>query len=293
MSAYKLIDAERASFPVSVLCKVLSVSRSGYYAWRDRPPSKRSREDAALTNKIHEIHKRSRQTYGSPRVHAELRSIGVRCGRKRVARLMRKEGLTGCIRGRRKKRTTRRSEHAVPAEDLVRRDFTATMPNRLWTADITYVDTEEGFLYLAFVLDAYSRRLVGWAMESHLRTELVVDALQMAVWRRKPAPGLIHHSDQGVQYTSLSFSKRLKEVGIIPSMGRVGSALDNAISESFVATLKAELVSRSRFPSREAAKTAIFEYLESFYNRTRIHSSLGYKSPVAFEEGRMREASVA
>lgn len=206
---------------------------------------------------------------------------------------MRKEGLRGCIRGRRK-RTTRRSEHAaVPAEDLVRRDFTAAMPNRLWTADITYVDTEEGFLYLAFVLDAYSRRLVGWAMESHLRTELVVDALQMAVWRRKPAPGLIHHSDQGVQYTSLSFGKRLEEVGIVPSLGHVGSALDNAISESFVATLKAELVSRSRFPSREAARTAIFEYLESFYNRTRIHSSLGYKSPVDFEEGRMREASAA
>jgi putative transposase len=271
---------------------VLSVSRSGYYAWRDRPPSKRSREDATLTDKIHEIHKRSRETYGSPRVHAELRSIGIRCGRKRVARLMRKEGISGCTRGRRK-RTTRRSEHAVPAEDLVRRDFTAAMPNRLWTADITYVDTEEGFLYLAFVLDAYSRRLVGWAMESHLRTELVVDALQMAVWRRKPAPGLIHHSDQGVQYTSLSFGKRLEEVGIVPSMGRIGSALDNAISESFVATLKAELVSWSRFPSREAAKTAIFEYLESFYNRTRIHSSLGYKSPVDFEEGRMREASAA
>jgi putative transposase len=290
MSAYKLIDAEKASFPVAVLCKVLSVSRSGYYAWRDRPPSKRSREDATLTDKIHEIHKRSRETYGSPRVHAELRAIGVRCGRKRVARLMRKEGRRGCIRGR-SKRTTRRSEHAAPAEDLVRRDFAAAMPNRLWTADITYVDTEEGFLYPAFVLDACSRRLVGWAMESHLRTELVVDALQMAVWRRKPAPGLIHHSDQGVQYTSLSFGKRLEEAGIVPSMGRVGSALDNAISESFVATLKAELVSRLRFPSREAAKTAIFEYLEGFYNRRRIHSSLGYKSPVDFEEVRMREAS--
>lgn len=292
MKLFKLIDAERAIYPVSVLCRVLKVSRSGYYGWKDRPPPRRAQEDAVLTEKIREIHERSRETYGSPRVHAELRSIGVRCSRKRVARLMREEGLAGCIRGRRK-HTTRRDEHAVPAEDLVRRDFTAAMPNRLWTADITYVDTEEGFLYLAFVLDAYSRRLVGWAMESHLRTELVVDALQMAVWRRKPAPGLIHHSDQGVQYTSLSFGKRLKEVGIVPSMGRVGSALDNAISESFVATLKAELVSRLRFPSREAAKTAIFEYLESFYNRRRLHSSLGYKSPVDFEEGRMREASAA
>ena len=292
MSAYKLIDAEKASFPVTVLCKVLSVSRSGYYDWRDRPPSRRSRQDAALSAKIYEIHRRSRETYGSPRVHAELRSIGVRCGRKRVARLMRKEGLRGCIRGPRK-RTTRRDRRAVPAEDLVCRDFAAAGPDRLWTADITYVSTDEGFLYLAFVLDAYSRRLVGWAMESHLRTELVVDALQMAVWRRKPAPGLIHHSDQGVQYASLSFTKRLEQAGIVPSMGRVGCALDNAISESFVATLKSELVSRVRFPSRQAAKTAIFEYLEAFYNTRRLHSSLGYRTPTNFEEDRMREASAA
>jgi putative transposase len=292
VSAYKLIDAERASFPVAVLCKVLSVSRSGYYEWRDRPPSRRSQQDVTLTAKIYEIHRGSRETYGSPRVHAELRSIGLRCGRKRVARLMRKEGLRGCIRGRRK-RTTRRNRRAVPAEDLVRRDFAAAGPDKLWTADITYVGTDEGFLYLAFVLDAYSRRLVGWAMESHLRTELVVDALQMAVWRRKPAPGLIHHSDQGVQYTSLSFAKRLKQVGIVPSMGGVGSALDNAISESFVATLKSERVSRVRFPSRQAAKTAIFEYLEAFYNTRRLHSSLGYRSPTDFEEDRMREASAA
>ena len=293
MSAYKLIDAEKASFPVTVLCKVLSVSRSGYYDWRDRPPSRRSRQDAALSAKIYEIHRRSRETYGSPRVHAELRSIGVRCGRKRVARLMRKEGLRGCIRGRRKRTTTRRDRRAVPAEDLVCRDFAAAGPDRLWTADITYVSTDEGFLYLAFVLDAYSRRLVGWAMESHLRTELVVDALQMAVWRRKPAPGLIHHSDQGVQYASLSFAKRLEQVGIVPSVGRVGSALDNAISESFVATLKSELVSRARFPNRQVAKTAIFEYLEAFYNTRRLHSSLGYRTPADFEEDRMREASVA
>lgn len=292
MSTYKLIDAERASFPVSALCKVLKVSRSGYYDWKARPPSKRIREDAALSGKVHEIHERSRGTYGSPRVHAELRSIGIRCSRKRVARLMRTEGLRGCIRGRRKP-TTRRNKNTVPVEDLVRRDFGAPAPNRLWTADITYVNTEEGFLYLAFVLDAYSRRLVGWAVESHLRTELVVDALEMAVWRRRPAPGLIHHSDQGAQYTALSFGKRLEQVGIVPSMGRVGSALDNALSESFVATLKAELVSQAKFPSREIARVAIFEYLEAFYNRTRIHSSLGYRSPVDFEEDRMRESTAA
>lgn len=205
---------------------------------------------------------------------------------------MREEGLRGCLRGRRK-RTTRRNEHAIPAEDLVRREFAAAAPNELWTADITYVATDEGFLYLAFVLDVYSRRLVGWAMESHLRTELVLGALEMALWRRKPAPGLIHHSDQGVQYTALSFGKRLEEVGIVPSMGRVGCALDNAISESFVATLKTELVSRLRFRSREVAKTAIFEYLEAFYNRTRIHSSLGYRSPADFEGDRMRESTAA
>jgi putative transposase len=293
VSTYRLIEAEKASFPVAVLCKVLNVSRSGYYDWRDRPLSVRARENAALSSKIREIHERSRETYGSPRIHAELRSIGVRCSRKRVARLMREEGLEGCVLGRRK-RTTRRGKHAVPAEDLVRREFAAAAPNKLWTADITYINTEEGFLYLAFVLDVYSRRVVGWAIEPHLRTQLVIDALEMAIWRRRPAPGLIHHSDQGVQYTALSFGKRLEQAGIVPSMGRVGSALDNAISESFVSTLKAELVSRRRlFPSRQASKTAIFEYLEAFYNRTRVHSSLGYRSPADFEEGRIREASVA
>ncbi len=165
--------------------------------------------------------------------------------------------------------------------------------DRVWVADITYVATQEGFLYLAFILDAHSRRIVGWSMENHLRTELVVDALQMAVWRRKPAPGLIHHSDQGVQYTSLSLGERLREVGITPSMGRTGSALDNAMAESFVSTLKAELVSRLEFPSRQAAKTAISDYLETFYNTRRLHSALGYMSPADFEEDRMEEARVA
>lgn len=292
MSCYRLIDAEKATYPVCVLCRVLGVSRSGYYDYRDRSPSKRERQDEALACQIVEIHGRSRQTYGSPRVHAELRSIGVRCGRKRVARLMRESGIRGCLRGGRKS-TTRRNKHAVPAEDLVGREFVAGAPDRLWTADITYIATWEGFLYLAFVLDAYSRRLVGWAMESHLRTELVTDALEMAIWRRQPAPGLIHHSDQGAQYTALSFGKRLEEASIVASMGRVGSALDNAISESFVSSLKAELVSRVEFPTRQIAKTTLFEYLESFYNRQRLHSSLGYRSPADFEEDRLREAGAA
>jgi putative transposase len=283
VSRFRFVDAEKAHFPVSVLCKIVGVSKSGYYAWRDRPLSKRTREDAALTERIVEVHKRSRETYGYPRVHAELRALGVCCGRRRVARLMRKAAIRGCMRGR-KKRTTRRDPLATPAPDLVRRNFRATAPDRLWTADITYVRTDEGFLHLAFVLDVYSRKVVGWSMASHLRTELVVDALEMAVWRRKPAAGLVHHSDRGTQYTALSFGKKLEEVGIVPSMGRAGSALDNAISESFVSTLKCELVHRHRFPTREAARSAVFEYLEAFYNRRRLHSSLGYTSPESYEE---------
>lgn len=293
MSCYRLVKAEKANFPVSLMCRMLRVSRSGYYDWRNRAPSRRSLEEESLTGKIVEIHQRSRGTYGSPRIHAELRALEVRCSRKRVARLMRKAGLQGCVRGRRK-RTTRPNEGAVPAEDLVKRDFAASGVDELWMADITYLRTEEGFLYLAFVLDVYSRRVVGWAMGSHPRAELVVGALQVAIWRRKPAPGLIHHSDRGTQYASLSFGKKLEEAGIVPSMGRTGSALDNAMAESFVSTLKAELVSlRRRFPTRRAAKTAIFDYIEGFYNRRRIHSSLGYKSPRDFEEDIMREASAA
>ena len=284
MSCYRLIEAERTSFFVPLMCRMLGVSRSGYYGWKDRPLSNRRREDAALAEKIREIYQRSRQTYGSPRVHAELRTLGTRCSRKRVARLMREAGLWGCLRGRRRN-TTRRGKRATPARDLVKEKFAASKMDRVWVADITYVHTGEGFLYLAFILDVYSRRIVGWAMEPHLRTELVVNALQMAVWRRKPAPGLVHHSDQGAQYMSLFFGEKLGEVGIVPSMGRTGSALDNALAESFVSTLKAELVSRLKFPTRQAARTALFDYLEAFYNRSRLHSALSYRSPMDFEEG--------
>jgi putative transposase len=292
VSLFRFIEAERACLPVALLCRILGVSRSGYYAWRSGPPSMRSRQDAALTERIREIHRSSRETYGSPRVHAELKALGTHCARKRVERLMREAGLQGCMRGRRRG-TTRRNKRAAPAEDLLRRDFVATRADKVWVADITYVATEEGFLYLAFILDVHSRRVVGWAMEGHLRTELVVDALRMAVWRRKPAPGLVHHSDQGAQYTALSFAERLGEVGITASMGTTGSALDNAMAESFVSTLKAELVSRLEFPSRQAAKTAIFEYLETFYNSRRLHSALGYRSPADFEEDKIEEISVA
>lgn len=292
MSRFRFIDAEKARFPVSLLCKMVGVSKSGYYAWKARPPSKRSQEDAILTQKIHEVHQRSRETYGYPRVHAELCALGLRCGRRRVARLMRKAEIRGCMRGK-KKRTTRRDPRAVAALDLVNRDFRATAPDKLWTADITYLRTDEGFLHLAFVLDVYSRRIVGWSMATHLRTELVVDALEMAVWRRKPTAGLVHHSDRGTQYTALSFGKKLEEARIVPSMGRTGSALDNAISESFVSTLKCELVHRRRFPTTEAARSAVFEYLEAFYNRRRLHSSLGYVSPESYEETVREGAAVA
>ena len=219
-------------------------------------------------------------------------ALGTRCGRERVERLMRKAGLRGCTRGRRRG-TTRRSKRAAPAEDLVKRNSAATRADGLRAADVTYVATREGSLYLAFVLDVRSRRIVGWAMENHSKTELVADALRMAVRRRKPAPGLVHRSDQGVEYTAPSFAERTREVGIEPSMGRTGTAPDNATAESFVSTLKAELVSRREFPSRQAAKTAIFGYLETSYNTRRLHSSLGYMSPAGFEEAKMEEARVA
>jgi putative transposase len=283
VSAYRLIEAEKARHSVPLLCRLLGVSRSGYYAWRRRPPSERARFDAVLSEKIETIHRNSRATYGAPRVHAELRAIGIRCSRKRVARLMRRAKLRGCLRGRRM-RTTHRVALQQAAADLVERNFPSEEPDRLWVADITYVRSKEGFVYLAFIRDACSRKVVGWSMATHLRTEIVVDALQMAIARRKPSPGLVHHSDRGVQYTSLFFGKRLEDEGLLPSMGRVGSAYDNALAEAFVATLKTELLYRSSWPTREVVKTAIFEYIEGFYNTRRRHSALGYLSPAEFEE---------
>jgi putative transposase len=288
---FKFIDAERATYPVSLLCRILKVSRSGYYAWLRRPPSRRSLEDATLTEKIREVHERSRCTYGYPRVHAELKSVGTECGRRRVARLMREDGLRGCIRGKRRS-TTRRDDRSPPAPDLVDRRFLAAAPDRLWLADITYIPSREGFLYLAFILDACSRKVVGWSMASHLRAELVTDALEMALCRRSSPSGVIHHSDRGSQYTALSFGERLEEAGVFPSMGRVGSALDNAMAESFVSTLKAEMGERL-LPSREAARTAVFDYIECFYNPSRRHSSIGYMSPADYEMATAEEVRMA
>jgi putative transposase len=229
---------------------------------------------AVLSEKIETIHRNSRATYGAPRIHAELRAIGIRCSRKRVARLMRRAKLRGCLRGRRIRTTHRTALQQAAAPDLVERNFAAEEQDKLWVADIIYVRSKEGFVYLAFILDACSRKMVGWSMATHLRSELVVDALQMAIARRKPSPRLVHHSDRGVQYTSLSFGKRLEDEGLLPSMGRVGSAYDNALAESFVATLKTELLYRNAWPTRQVVRTAIFEYIEGFYYTRRRHSAL-------------------
>ena len=235
---------------------MLGVSPSGFYAWHNRPPSAQARADAALQEQIQTIYAHSRRTYGTPRVHAELRALGVRCGRKRVARLMRNTGLVGAHR-RRPPRTTWRDRDAAPAPDLVRRQFTTPAPNRLWVADITYVRTGAGWLYLAVVLDVFSRRVVGWAMSAVLETTLVLDALNMALWNRRPVAGVVHHSDRGVQYTSLAYGRRCQEAGVVPSMGSAGDAYDNAIAEAFFATLETELLMRHHFIDRGTAHSSI------------------------------------
>ena len=284
MSTYRFISAERASFPVSLLCVVLEVSKSGFYAWTTRAPSDRTLSDAWLSGRIEEIHGGARGVYGARRIHAELRHAhGVRIGRKRIERLMREGGLSGLVKRKRGK-TTIRVPGVRVADDLVDRRFFREGPNRLWVADITYLPTWEGWLYLAAVQDAFSRRIVGWAMAEHMRSELVVEALEMAVARRRPSAGLVHHSDQGSQYVSLLFGQRCREAGIARSMGSKGDAYDNALAESFFASLKKELVRRRSWPTRRELRSAVFDYVEAFYNRERRHSTLGYLSPVQFEE---------
>jgi len=266
---------------VAVACRVLRVSTSGYYEWRGRAPSPHAVADAALTAQIREIHASSRGTYGVPRVHAELRlGRGVRCGRKRIARLMRAERLYGVYR--------RRGKRARPApavhDDLVRRRFVADAPDRLWLTDITEHPTREGKVYCAAVLDVYSRRIVGWSIADHLRGELVVDALEMARWRRRPVCGeTVLHSDRGAQYTSWAFGHRLRAAGLLGSMGRVGSALDNAMMESFFGTLQRELLDRQTWATRAQLASAIFEWIEAWYNTRRRHTSIDYLSPVDYE----------
>ncbi len=275
------MTAHQAFHRVAAMTRVLGVSPSGYYAWYKRPLSARACVDVELTAEIQAIHRESRGTYGAPRVHAELAARGIHVGRKRVARLMRRAGVHGVSR-RRQFHTTVRDESARPAPDLVDRQFQAAGPDRLWVADITYVPTWAGFLFLAVVLDAWSRRVVGWAMETHLRTELVLAALDMAVAQRRPTD-VIHHSDQGCQYTSIAFGNRCREAGVQPSMGSVGDAYDNAMCESFFATLECELLDRQRFHTPAEARLAVFDFIEGWYNPQRRHSALGYLSPLAYE----------
>jgi putative transposase len=270
-------------FPVAVICRVLHVSPSGYYDWLHRGPSGRDRDQAVLLNDIVDVHRAAHGTYGYRRIHAELvLGNGLQVSRGRVARLMESVGLQGVSR-RRMVGCTRRNRQAESADDLVERNFRPAEPDRLYVADITQHRTAEGWLYLAVVLDCFSRRIVGWAMADHIRTELVVDALQMAIWNRRPPPGTIHHSDHGSTYTSWAFGQRLREAGLLGSMGSIGDCFDNSVAESFFATLQTELLDRQAWTSRGELANAVFAFIEGFYNPRRRHSTLGYLSPADYE----------
>jgi len=280
---YPFIDAEKALYPLVVLCRVMCVSRSGFYAWRNRPPSLRAREDARLRTRIRVIHAQSRQTYGSPRTLRALQDDGERIGLHRVERLRRAEELKTCYK--RRYRITTQSDHAYPvSENILARNFTPSAPNQVWAGDITYVATAEGWIYLAVVLDLYSRRVIGWSMGPRLNSTLAQEALSMAVKQRRHAGVVLHHSDRGVQYASADFQALLSGQRMICSMSRRGNCWDNAVVESFFKTLKVECVYRQRLQTREQARQTIFEYIEVFYNRQRLHSTLDYRSPVAYEE---------
>ncbi len=281
---FQFIAAHQDAFSVRRLCRMLGVSASGFYAWRCRLPSLRQMQDTTWLTEIRRVHEQSRQTYGSPRIHAELRSQGHRCNHKRIERLMRQHSI--CARqARRFHRTTDVLPGLPVAPNRLNQEFCASSPNQVWTADITYLDTAEGWLYLATVLDLYSRRIVGWAMAEHMETSLVRDALQMALTHRQPAAGLLHHSDRGRQYASAEYQTLLKAYGVECSMSRRGNCYDNAVHESFFGTLKSECA-EGRFANRTAARQSVFEYIEIWYNRQRRHSTLGYLSPAEFEHVR-------
>jgi len=287
VKCFRFIAVEKTNFPISLMCRVLQVSRSGFHAWQKRAPSERDLSDARLSERIREIHAASRDSYGSRRIFSELRDEGISVGRKRVERLMRSAGLSGYVK-RRKGRTTIRVPGVRPACDLVERDFNPAAPDLLWCADIKYVATWEGTLYLASVIDCFSRKIVGWAMQAHMRAELVVEALEMALQRRRPSSNLVHHSDQGSQYVSLLLGKKLRRAGIAQSMGSKGDCYDNAVLESFHASLEKELLIGRSLHTRQEARTAIFDYIETFYNPERRHSRLGYLSPDRFERDHWR-----
>jgi putative transposase len=283
--SFRLVEAEKAEHRVSRLCSVLGVTRAGYYAWRRRPPSARRRGDLELEQLVRSAFADSLQTYGAPRLHAELRAQGVRVSKKRVARLMRQAGLHGVSRrGKRRRVVPQSGPAAPPAPDLVRRRFVAERPDELWLADITHVPTWEGWLFLAVVMDVCTRKIVGWSMREDLRAELVVDALGLAVTRRRPNGRVIHHSDRGSQYASLLFGRTLRDSGLLASMGSRGDPFDNAMCESVVSTLKEELIKRRSWKTRDEARLAVFTYIETFYNPRRRHSSLGYLSPDEYEK---------
>ena len=280
---FRMIDEERAHHPVSRIARAVGVTAQGYYAWRKRPVSARQRSDSSLKQTISKIHSGSFGTYGAPRIHAELADDhDVHVGMKRVARLMRELGLEGVSR-RGKKRARRLAAETPAAPDLVRRNFVADRPNQLWVADITYIHTWEGWLFLAAVMDIYTKRIVGWSMRDDLKADIVIDALGMAATMRKPGPGLVHHSDHGGQYRSLAFGKTLRDSGIMASMGSRGDAYDNAAAESVMATIKTELVYRNRYKTKDEARLSVFRFIEGFYNPLRRHSSLGYRSPDKYE----------
>ena len=282
MSCFRFIAAEKANYPISLMCRVLGVSRSGFHAWGRRPPSERDQVDARLLDQIRRRHERSRGSYGSRRIFLDLRDDGVRVGKKRVERLMRRDGLSGYVK-RRKGTTTIRVQGVRAASDLVGRDFNPAAPNRVWCADIKEIPTWEGKLYLASVLDCFSRRVVGWSMRPDMPAELVVDALEMTVARRRPGPGLIHHSDQGSQYVALTLGQRLRKHEIAQSMGSKGDCFDNAAIESYHATIEKELLRGRSLRTRQEAKSAVFDWIECWYNPKRRHSRLGYRSPEQFE----------
>jgi transposase InsO family protein len=279
---FSFIHAEKAHFPVAALCRVLEVSRQGYYAYAQRPPSQRERADAALQDRVREVHQQSRRTYGSPRVLRELRRDGLQVGKRRVERAMRSMGLAARPTRRFRVTTAANPKHDVEPNVLAR-DFTATRPDERWVTDITYVWTDEGWCYLAVILDLFSRAVVGWALDATLATTLPMRALDAAVRRRRPAAGLLHHSDRGCQYTSADYRSALAELGVTVSMSRKGNCWDNAVAESFFATLKTELIHGRRWKNRLELRAAVFEYIEAFYNRRRLHSSLGYKTPAEVE----------
>jgi putative transposase len=280
---FRFIEDRRADYPVTVLCDVLGVSPAGYYAWRSRPESQRAATNRELVNNIKRVHRDTCGRYGSPRIHAELRAQGRGASRGRIERLMRRHGIRAIMARPRRVRTTD-SRHDFPiAPNLLERNFTAAAPNRIWLADITYVETGQGWLYLATVLDLYSRKIVGWAMCDHLRAGLPLAALRMAISAQQPGSGLIHHSDRGVQYASAQYRKTLRSAGFRASMSRRADCYDNAPMESFFHTLKTELVHHRQYATRAEATRDIFAYIEGFYNRTRRHSAIGYLSPIEME----------